>query len=74
MKKRGHYSPEVRERAVRLVFTQEAAHTSQRAAISSIARRPRVSRRRGRPPTSLLVTKSTISTGSIRRGLYLWAT
>ena len=29
MKKRGYYSPEVRERAVRLVFTQEAEHASQ---------------------------------------------
>ena len=37
MKKRGYYSPEVRERAVRLVFTQEAAHTYQWAAIRSIA-------------------------------------
>ena len=37
MKKRGYYSPEVRERVVRLVFTQEAEHASQWAAISSIA-------------------------------------
>ena len=37
MKKRGYYSPEVRERALRLVFTQEAAHTYQWAAIRSIA-------------------------------------
>jgi transposase len=31
------YSPEVRERAVRLVFAHERAHASQCAAISSIA-------------------------------------
>ena len=37
MKKRGYYSPEVRERAVRLVFTQESEHASQWAAISSIS-------------------------------------
>jgi len=37
MKKRGYYSPEVRERAVRLVFAQEAEHASQWAAISSIS-------------------------------------
>ncbi len=37
MKKRGYYSPEVRERAVRLVFTQEGEHASQWAAISSIS-------------------------------------
>ena len=37
MKKRGRYSAEVRERAGRLVFTQEGEHGSQWAAISSIA-------------------------------------
>ena len=37
MKRTGQYPPEVRERAVRLVFTQEAAHTYQWAAIRSIA-------------------------------------
>ena len=31
------YSPEVRERAVRMVFEHEGEHASQRAAISSIA-------------------------------------
>ena len=37
MKKRGQYSPEVRERAVRLVFAQESEHASQWAAITSIS-------------------------------------
>ena len=37
MKRKGHYSPEVRERAVRLVQEQERAHTSQWAAICSIS-------------------------------------
>ena len=37
MEKRGRYPAEVRERAVRLVFEQQEAHTSQWAAISSIA-------------------------------------
>ena len=37
MKKKGHYSPEVRERAVRLVQEQERAHSSQWAAIGSIS-------------------------------------
>jgi transposase len=37
MGRRGRYPAEVRERAVRLVFEQQESHTSQWAAISSIA-------------------------------------
>ena len=37
MNRTRRYSPEVRERAVRLVFAHERAHPSQWAAISSIA-------------------------------------
>ena len=37
MGRQGRYSPEVRERAVRMVFEQEAQHSSQWAAIQSIA-------------------------------------
>ena len=37
MNKRTRYSPEVRERAVRLVFEQQGEHESQWAAIGSIA-------------------------------------
>ena len=37
MAKQSRYSPEVRERAVRLVYEQEKAHKSQWAAISAIA-------------------------------------
>jgi len=37
MNKTTRYSPEVRERAVRLVFEQEREHESQWAAISAIA-------------------------------------
>jgi transposase len=37
MNTRSRYSPEVRERAVRLVFSQESAHGSQWAAIRSIS-------------------------------------
>jgi transposase len=37
MNKRKRYSPEVRERAVRLVFEQESAHESQWAAMQSVA-------------------------------------
>ena len=37
MGRRSKYPPEVRERAVRLVFEQQGAHASQWAAIASIA-------------------------------------
>jgi len=37
MKKTSRYSPEVRERAVRMVFEQREQHGSQWAAIASIA-------------------------------------
>ena len=37
MKKLGKYSPEVRERAVRMLLEHESEHSSQWAAIVSIA-------------------------------------
>ncbi len=37
MNKRTRYSPEIRERAVRLVFENESAHSSYWAAIGSVA-------------------------------------
>jgi transposase len=37
MEKRNRYSPELRERAVRMVFTQESEYGSQWEAITSIA-------------------------------------
>ncbi|MDA8020437.1 MAG: transposase, partial [Thermoanaerobaculia bacterium] len=37
MGRRGRYSPEVRDRAVRMVFEQEPHHESQWAAIGSIS-------------------------------------
>ena len=39
MKKTTRYAPEVRERAVRLVFEQQESHGSQWAAIGSIAQK-----------------------------------
>ena len=37
MTRRSRYSPEMKERAVRMVFDQQAQHESQWSAISSIA-------------------------------------
>ena len=37
MKRKGQYSPEVRERAVRMVFEHEAGYSSQWSAICSIS-------------------------------------
>ena len=37
MKRQGRYSPEVRERAVRMVFEYEREHSSQWATIESLA-------------------------------------
>ena len=42
MKRIGHYSPEVRERAVWLVQEQEQAHSSQWAASTSISESDRL--------------------------------
>ena len=39
MKKRTRYSPDVRERAVRMVFEHERDHSSQWATIQSVAQK-----------------------------------
>ena len=46
MTRRSRYSPEVKERAVRMVFDQQAQHESQWSAISSIASKIDCTRKR----------------------------
>ncbi len=48
MGKRSRYSPEFRERAVRLVLEHEGEHESQRAAIASIVGKTGCSRKASR--------------------------
>ena len=62
MKKSTRYSPEVRERAVRLVFEHEKEHPSQWAAISSIA--PKI----GCSPETLRGWVRRAETDQARRG------